>query len=58
LALNGPTLTEHDILGASVYAAEPEEARALAEVDPKVKAGYLAVEVIPWTTVASVSYRA
>lgn len=48
LVLNGPTLTEHDILGVSVYAAEMEEARALAAADPKVKAGYLIVEALPW----------
>ena len=53
LALNGPTLIEHDILGVSVYAAEIEEARALAEADPKVKAGYLTVEAIPWMAVPS-----
>ncbi len=51
LVLNGPTLVEHDILGVSLYAAELEEARALAEADPKVKAGYLAVEAIPWLAV-------
>jgi uncharacterized protein YciI len=51
LVLNGPTLIEHDILGVSVYATELEEARALAEADPKVKAGYLTVEAIPWMAV-------
>jgi len=51
LALNGPTLVEHDILGVSVYATGLEEARALAEADPKVKAGYLTVEAIPWMAV-------
>jgi uncharacterized protein YciI len=51
LVLNGPTLVEHDILGVSVYAAELDEARALAEADPKVKAGYLVVEAIPWMAV-------
>ncbi len=51
LVLNGPTLVEHDILGVSLYAAELEEARALAEADPKVKAGYLIVEAIPWMAV-------
>ena len=53
LSLNGPTLIEHDIHGVSVYAAEIEEARALAEADPKVKAGYLTVEAIPWMAVPS-----
>ena len=51
LVLNGPTLVEDDILGVSVYAAALEEARALAEADPKVKAGYLIVEAIPWMAV-------
>jgi uncharacterized protein YciI len=51
LVLNGPTLIEHEIVGVSVYAAELEEARALAEADPKVKAGYLTVEAIPWMAV-------
>ena len=53
LVLNGPTLVEHDILGVSVYAAELEEARAMAEADPKVQAGYLTVEAIPWMAVPS-----
>jgi uncharacterized protein YciI len=51
LVLNGPILAEHDIVGVSVYAAEPEEARALAEADPKVRAGYLTVEAVPWIAV-------
>jgi uncharacterized protein YciI len=53
LVLNGPILIEHDILGVSVYAAEIEEARALAEADPKVKAGYLTVEAILWMAAPS-----
>jgi uncharacterized protein YciI len=53
LVLNGPILTEHDILGVSVYAVGIEEARALAEADPKVRAGYLTVEAIPWMAVPS-----
>ena len=53
LALNGPTLIDHDILGVSVYAVGLDEARALAEADPKVKAGYITVEAIPWMAVAS-----
>jgi uncharacterized protein len=51
LVMNGPTLIEHDILGVSIYAAGLEEARAWAEADPKVKAGYLVVEAIPWMAV-------
>jgi uncharacterized protein YciI len=53
LVLNGPILVEHDIVGVSVYAADMEEARALAEADPKVLAGYLTVEAIPWFGVPS-----
>ncbi len=51
LVLNGPILVEHDILGVSVYAVDIEEALALAKADPKVKAGYLTVEAIPWMAV-------
>jgi uncharacterized protein YciI len=51
LVLNGPVLVEHDILGVSIYAAELEDARAMAEADPKVQAGYLTVEAIPWMAV-------
>jgi uncharacterized protein YciI len=51
LALNGPTLAEHDILGVSVYATDLAEAHTLAEADPKVQAGYLTVEAIPWMAV-------
>ena len=51
LVLNGPTLIDHDILGVSMYATEVAEARALAEADPKVQAGYLTMEAIPWMAV-------
>lgn len=51
LVLNGPTLIEHDIAGVSVYAAELEDARAMAEADPRVRAGQLSVEAIPWIAV-------
>ena len=51
LVLNGPILVEHEIVGVSVYAAELGDARAMAEADPKVQAGYLTVEVIPWIAV-------
>jgi uncharacterized protein YciI len=51
LAMNGPILVEHDILGISIYAATMQEAKALAEADPKVKEGYLTVEVLPWMAV-------
>lgn len=53
LVLNGPIMAEHTILGVSIYAAGLEDARALAEADPKVVAGYLTVEAIPWMAVPS-----
>jgi uncharacterized protein YciI len=52
LILNGPVTAENEILGVSIYATDLDEARALAEADPKVKAGYLTVEAIPWMAVA------
>jgi uncharacterized protein YciI len=55
LVLNGPILTDHEILGVSVYAADLEEARSLAEADPKVVEGYLTVEASPWMAVQSPS---
>jgi uncharacterized protein YciI len=56
LILNGPTLGEaDDISGISIYAAEREEAIALASADPKVRAGYLIVQAIEWIGVASVA---
>jgi len=51
LILNGPVLTDHEILGVSIYAAELEDAIVMAEADPKVKAEYLTVEAIPWMAV-------
>ncbi len=51
LVLNGPILADHEIVGVSVYAAGLDEARALAEADPKVREGYLTVEAIPWMAV-------
>jgi uncharacterized protein YciI len=51
LVLNGPILTEHEILGVSVYETGLDEAIAFAKADPKVKAGYLTVEAIPWMAV-------
>ena len=53
IVLNGPILAEHEILGVGVYAVGLDEARALAEADPKVKAGYLTVEALPWMAVPS-----
>lgn len=51
LVINGPIMVDHDILGVSVYNAGLEQARALAEADPRVQAGYLTVEAIPWFAV-------
>ncbi|HWQ04158.1 MAG TPA: YciI family protein [Longilinea sp.] len=51
LVLNGPILMDHDILGVSLYAAPVEDARAMASADPKVRAGYLVVEALPWMAV-------
>ncbi len=48
LMINGPVLSDNAIVGVGIYAAPLEEARALAEADPKVVAGYLTVEAIPW----------
>ena len=53
LVLNGPILNENDIVGASVYATDLDEARALAEADPKVVAGYLTLEALPWMALAA-----
>ena len=52
LILNGPMMEGHDdILGISIYAAELEDAVAMASADPKVRAGYLIVEALPWMAV-------
>ena len=56
LVLNDPTRIEHDIHDVGMYEAEPEEAKALTEADPKVQAGFLTVEVIPWIAVPGESY--
>jgi uncharacterized protein YciI len=57
LILNGPILEENDILGVSIYGTSVEEARQLAEADPKVAEGYLTIEVIPWMAVPSGEMR-
>ena len=51
LVLNGPAAIDHEIRGISVYDAALEDALAMAEADPKVRAGYLIVEAIPWFAV-------
>lgn len=43
----GP-LFDAELRGLSILAAAPEQARMLAEQDPAVQAGRLAVDVIPW----------
>ena len=49
LVMAGPLLDEIDLGGICVYAVKTlEEAKALEEADPAVKAGRLKVEVHPW----------
>ena len=47
LMWNGPVLVEHDIRGVSVYKVGLEEARALAEADPKNAAHRTPLVLIP-----------
>ena len=48
-AAAGPFAGKSDLLGIFVIAANsPEEAKTIAESDPAVKAGHLAVEMHPW----------
>lgn len=58
LVFNGPVLIEHEIRGVGVYATDVEEARALAEADPRVKANYLTVEALPWMAVPGEGLKA
>lgn len=45
----GPFAGKSDLLGNFIIAANsPEEAKVLAEADPRVKAGQLSVEIHPW----------
>jgi len=45
----GPLADESDVAGILVYRAKSaDEARAWAETDPAVKAGFFAVEMHPW----------
>lgn len=54
IIFNGPVLVDHEIRGISIYATSAEEAAALAGADPKVRAGQLAVEILPWFGVLDV----
>jgi uncharacterized protein len=47
LVAAGP-LEDTEYRGLSIFNVAPEEARELAERDPAVRAGRLAVNVIPW----------
>ena len=56
----GPFEDQQDetLRGLCFYATGVEEARALAQQDPKVRAGRLAVEVMTWwTPTGSVSFH-
>ena len=52
LLAGGPFIDQPDesLRGVSLYATGPEEARRIAERDPSVQAGRLAVEVMTWLT--------
>ena len=52
LLLAGPFADQPDesLRGLCVYGCDRDEARALAESDPSVQAGRLAVEVMTWRT--------
>lgn len=49
LVLAGPFLREGDLRGIYIFDVKTEEeARALVETDPAIKAGSLVMELIPW----------
>jgi uncharacterized protein YciI len=49
LCIAGPFLDDWDTRGIVIYSVDSlEEAKGLAEADPAVKAGRLAVEIHPW----------
>jgi uncharacterized protein YciI len=47
LVAAGP-LADEELRGLSIFNVGPEEARELSERDPAVRAGRLAVKVVPW----------
>jgi uncharacterized protein YciI len=54
IIINGPCPDGEHLRGVSVYRVDSlEEAKALAEADPAVQAGRLAVEIHPWWVSAS-----
>jgi uncharacterized protein len=55
MLLAGPFTDGQDPLGICLYMVPLEEARSLAEADPSVKAGRLAVEVRPWMSVKGIT---
>jgi uncharacterized protein YciI len=48
--LAGPLLSEGRVKGILVFGCDSSEARTLAQSDPKVRAGWLDVEMPPWMT--------
>jgi uncharacterized protein YciI len=52
ILVGGPFSDQPDetLRGMSLYSVGPEEARRLAEADPSVRAGRLAVDVMTWWT--------
>ena len=49
LVLAGPFMTNSDLRGIYIFNVETvEEARALTETDPAIKAGSLTMELLPW----------
>lgn len=55
MLLAGPFTDGKDPLGICLYTVPLEEARSLAETDPSVQAGRLAVEVRPWMSVKGIN---
>jgi uncharacterized protein YciI len=48
LVAAGPLLGDDRFRGLSILTVEPEQARALKEQDPAVRAGRFTVTVLPW----------